>query len=223
MLGRLPLKESKIDNGRNRLVIGLTGKMCAGKNVAADILAEKGFAVIDADAVAHQALEECTSEVLAAFEQLAHERGISIKNADGSINRRELGKLLFPNSELLARQEAILFPKITEIITSFADEHKETHTVINAPLLFKSPVANLCNFVIIVTAPAVVRLFRARRRDGLSCKRILERFSSQRGLFSQNAIKNTDIFKVRNVSGRASLKRKLEKVLMLKDASIRNL
>ena len=203
-------------DGRKRLIIGLTGKMCAGKNVAADILAEKGFAVIDADVTAHEALEECAGEVLAAFEAPAREKGINIKTPDGSINRRELARLLFPNKELLARQESILFPKINEIIARFADEHKETHTVINAPLLFKSPVAGLCDFTIIITAPAVVRFFRARRRDGLSCKRILERFSAQRELFSQKALKNADIVWVRNIAGRESLAGRLDGALRAK-------
>ena len=206
------MKESR------RLVIGLTGKMCAGKNVAADILADEGFAVIDADEAAHKALEECTGEVLAAFEALALERGLRIKNDDGSVNRRELGRLLFSDSALLARHESILFPKINEIIIRFADEHKGTHTVINAPLLFKSEAAALCDFSFIITAPAVVRLFRARKRDGLSFRQILQRFSSQRGLFSQNKVKNADIVKVRNVTGRASLKKRLDEALRKKGA-----
>ena len=212
------MKDDEKGGGQRRLIIGLTGKMCAGKNVAADILAEKGFAVIDADVVAHEALEACRDEVLAAFEAPARKLGISIKNADGSINRRELGRLLFPDRELLARQEAILFPKINEIIANFADAHKEAHTVINAPLLFKSPVAGLCDFVIIVTAPAAVRLWRARRRDGLSCRRILERFLAQRDLFSQNRTKNADIVWVRNIAGRTSLAGRLEGVLRAKGA-----
>ena len=212
------MKENAEEGGQRRLIIGLTGKMCAGKNVAADILAEWGFAVVDADVTAHEALEACAAEVLAAFEAPARERGLSIKSADGSINRRELARLLFPNSELLARQEAILFPKINEIIANFASEHKDVHTVINAPLLFKSPVAGLCDFVIIITAPAVVRLWRARRRDGLSFKRILERFSSQRDLFSQNRTENADIVLVSNIAGRTALAGRLEGVLRAKGA-----
>ncbi len=206
-----------------RLVIGLTGKMCAGKNAAAEILAEKGFAVIDADAAAHQALEECRDKVLAEFEALGLERGIEIKNSDGSINRRALGRLLFPDKELLARQEAILFPKINEILIRFAEENKAAHTVINAPLLFKSKAAELCDFVIIITAPAAIRLFRARKRDGLSFRQILQRFSSQKGLFSQKTIKNADIVKVRNTAGRASLKKGLEATLRAKGVVTENL
>ena len=201
-----------------RLVIGLTGKMCAGKNVAADILAKKGFAIIDADVTAHQALEERRDEVLAAFEAPARERGISIKAPDGSINRRELGRLLFADKELLARQEAILFPKINEIIINFAEEHKDTHTVINAPLLFKSEAAALCDFIIIITAPAIIRLFRARMRDGLSFRHILQRFSSQKGLFSQKKLKNADIVRVMNIAGRESLAGRLDGALRAKGA-----
>ena len=218
MLGGLPLKEGERGEAAKRLIIGLTGKMCAGKNVAADILAERGFAVVDADVVAHEALEACRDEVLAAFEAPALERGISIRGADGGINRRELGRLLFPDKALLARHEAILFPKINEIVANFAEEHKEAHTVINAPLLFKSPVAGLCDFVIIITAPAIVRLFRARRRDGLSFKLIAERFLAQRELFSQKALKNADIVWVSNIAGRMSLAGRLEGILRAKGA-----
>ena len=155
------------ENSKKRFVIGLTGKMCAGKNAAADWLARAGFAVIDADQTAHQALDECRGEVSAAFSAEAEACGIRFRNADGSINRRELGRLLFRYPDLLERHERILFPRINALLKAFIRENAGRHVVINAPLLFKSEAAALCDFVLLITAPAVIRLWRAKKRDGL--------------------------------------------------------
>lgn len=204
------------NTGNGRRVIGLTGKMCSGKNVAAEILEKHGFAVIDADKAAHRALEESREKVFEAFSGEAEKQGLKIRNEDGSVNRRELGKLLFSKKELLAVHEGILYPRINKILKEFTEENKHKNVVINAPLLFKSDAAALCDFVIIIEAPAVQRFFRALKRDRLGVIQILRRFSSQKALFAQNPEENTDIVKVDNCGGKILLERKLLSVLACK-------
>ena len=204
------------ENSKKRFVIGLTGKMCAGKNAAADWLARAGFAVIDADQTAHQALDECRGEVSAAFSAEAEACGIRFRNADGSINRRELGRLLFRYPDLLERHERILFPRINALLKAFIRENAGRHVVINAPLLFKSEAAALCDFVLLITAPAVIRFWRAKKRDGLPFRQIWQRFSAQKALFNQNISANTDIVRVGNGAGKRSLEKKLKAALRRK-------
>ena len=52
-------------------LIGLAGQSCAGKNIVADFLEEKGYAVIDADKVAHTVLQE-QSEVYTCGDKTAY-------------------------------------------------------------------------------------------------------------------------------------------------------
>lgn len=203
-------------------VIGLTGKMCSGKNVASEILEKHGFAVIDADKAAHKALEECRERVLEAFSLEAEKQGLEIENPDGSINRKELGKLLFSKKELLDVHESILYPRINGILKEFIRKNKGKNVVINAPLLFKSDAADLCDFIIIIHAPAIQRFFRASKRDKLGITQILRRFSSQKTLFAQKPAGNTDIVKVDNCGGKKSLEQKLLSVLAGKGVRIGN-
>lgn len=195
------------------LVIGLTGPMCAGKNRAAEILEKRGFAVVDADRVAHEALMDVWDAVVAAFGTLARERGIELLSADGTVNRRALGSLLFSNPELLARHEAIIYPRINALLDDFIDTHKTQGVVINAPLLHKSPVLERCSFVIFIDACAPLRLFRALERDKLPVKQVFARFSAQKNLFAQYREKNVDIQRVYNRGNIRALEKKLDALL----------
>lgn len=187
--------------------------MCSGKNIAAEILEKRGFAVADADKLAHQALIDVTNAVIAAFDAIARERGIELKNADGSINRRELGRLLFGNPELLARHELIIYPRINSLLDRFIDKHPGQTVVINAPLLHKSPVLERCEFVIFIDAWTPIRFFRAMKRDKLHPEQIFARFSAQKHLFSQYLAKNVDIQRVHNRGSIRALEKKLVKLL----------
>lgn len=195
------------------VVIGLTGPMCAGKNIAADILEKRGFAVVDADKVAHQALREVQETVLAAFREDAAAKGIVLIQADGSINRRSLGQLIFSDPGLLARHEGIIYPRINEILEHFINEHSERGVVINAPLLHKSSILSQCDFVIFIDASLPIRLFRALKRDNLPIWQIFARFWAQKHLFAQYRQKDVDIQRVYNRSSKLALDNKIVKLL----------
>jgi dephospho-CoA kinase len=199
--------------GRSHPVIGLTGPMCAGKNVAGEILERRGFAVVDADKVAHAALVDVQSKVIAEFRDLAAERGIALVATDGSLDRRALGSLVFSDPDLLARHEAIVYPRINELLDCYIEENPNRLVVINAPLLHKSPVLDRCDFVIFIDACAPIRLFRARNRDKLPFTQIFARFSAQKHLFAQYLLKDVDIQRVWNHGNAKDLARKLMKLL----------
>lgn len=197
----------------NPPVIGLTGPMCAGKNLAADMLARRGYAVADADKIAHQALEDVRERVIAEFADEAELAGIALTRPDGSLDRRVLGALLFADPAKLARHEAIVYPRIDELLGSFIDDHREGGVVINAPLLHKSAVLPRCSFVIFIDAPVILRFFRALKRDSLTARQIAARFSAQKKLFAQYLSKNVDIERVNNRGSTRALERRLESAL----------
>ena len=197
-------------------VIGLTGPMCAGKNRVGEILEKRGFAVVDADKVAHQALVDVTDQVAAAFGDIAASLGTELKNPDGSINRRALGSLIFSDPALLARHESIIYPRINELLGTFIDEHRDRPVVINAPLLHKSPILDRCDFVIFVDAWPIIRLFRALRRDKMPLSQILARFSAQKNLFAQYLSQNVDTVRVQNKGSIRALEKRLIKLLSIR-------
>ncbi|HNY20767.1 MAG TPA: dephospho-CoA kinase [Treponemataceae bacterium] len=203
----------KYKDNRAHPVIGLTGPMCAGKNEASAILERLGFAVVDSDQTAHQALDDRRDMVFEAFKDIAEGRGISLSKPDGSLDRRALGSIVFSDPSLLARHESIVYPRINELLDAFIDANPDLPVVINAPLLHKSPVLDRCDFVIFVDAWWPIRLFRARTRDHLPFRQIFARFSAQKNLFSQYISKNVDIQRVHNRGSTGALERRLLKLL----------
>ena len=180
-------------------IICVTGQMAAGKNFVCSKLEEQGWLSTDLDITAHKAIELCTDEILKTFSPEAENSGISIKNSDGSINRRNLGKLLFKNPEFLSKQESIIYPKIIELTKDFIAQNKTKKIIINATVLFKTPeLLNLCDAVLFVTAPFFTRLKRAKKRDHMPLRQILRRFYAQKDL--KKSYKNFEkpIFIIKN-------------------------
>ena len=133
-------------------LIGLAGQSCAGKNIVADFLEEKGYAVIDADKVAHTVLQEQSEAVITRFSPHAAKRGLHLRGQDGLLDRRALSVLLFSEPALLAEHESFILPKIEARIRSFIEnaltEQPNRPVVLNAPTLHKTSVKNgiTCRF-----------------------------------------------------------------------------
>ena len=194
------------------MLVGLSGPMAAGKNLAGTILEEMGCAVIDADETAHIALENTKQQVLVTFGEEAAQKGINLMNADGTINRKALAQIVFASKEALAKQEAIIHPEVSRLLEQFIAEHPEQTCVINATVLNKVPLAAKCDFIIYVDAPFFVRLIRAKKRDKHSIFHLLKRFSSQKELYAQYQKLNVDIYRVRNMGSSKKLQKKLHRI-----------
>ena len=165
-------------------VIAVTGPMAAGKNYICSQLEKEGWACVDADILVHEAIELVKDKVLKTFVPYAEQQNIKLTNEDGSIDRKALGKLLFSFPELLNIQESIVYPIIIKQIEEFIAANPKA--VINATVLYKTPqLLEHCKKVLFVTAPALKRLSRARKRDKLPYTQLFRRFYAQRNLFKQ--------------------------------------
>lgn len=167
-------------------IICITGPMAAGKNYICSQYEKEGWLSLDADKQVHKAIELASPMIQISFRREAEEAGINISNPDGSLNRRALGKLLFSRPELLARQEEIVYPYIIEETKAFIASNPEKNIILNATVLFKTPeLMGMCEKILFVTAPFFTRIRRARKRDNLPVKQILERFWAQRDLLKE--------------------------------------
>ena len=166
------------------MVIAVVGPMAAGKNYICSKMEKEGWAAVDADILVHSAIEIAKDRILETFSPYAQQQSIPLTRADGSIDRRALGKLLFAVPELLSIQESIVYPIITKQIEDFINEHEKT--IINATVLYKTPeLLKRCQKILFVTAPLLTRLRRARQRDHLPYKQIFRRFHAQRNLLKE--------------------------------------
>ena len=186
------------------MVIGVAGKTCAGKNVIAKKIEKLGYKHVDVDQLGHIALDTEKEKLIKTF-------GLKIQNADGSINRKALGAIVFSNPEEKKKLENIVHPKMIQMVEDIIAEQQ--NVVINAAILFEMKLDRLCDIVFWVDAPAVVRFFRGLRRDKVGAWRLFKRIWAQRkmnpNLFSSNA----DIFTISNIGSSEKTAEKVVKIL----------
>ncbi|GHV27092.1 dephospho-CoA kinase [Spirochaetia bacterium] len=178
-------------NKHTGLIIGLTGTYCAGKNYVGRLLSVRGLPVLDVDKLGHRAIETEREAILERF-------GGDILGADGAIDRRLLGAKVFGNPEELAALEGIVHPAANAMTTEWIAEQEGRPCVINAALLHRSSVFEVLSCIILVQAPFLTRLLRAKKRDGLPLMQLLRRFWSQREFTPQYSAKIADIYVIEN-------------------------
>jgi dephospho-CoA kinase len=159
-------------------VIGLTGGIGSGKSTVSRILAELGAVVMDADKVGHQAYQpgtETWKDVVAAF-------GKEVVAADGSIDRKKLGAIVFGDAGALARLNQIVHPRMYDMMAEQIEEYRQQGVevvVLDAAILIEANWTPLVDEVWLTVAsePTVVR--RVRERTGLPEEQIRSRIRSQ--------------------------------------------
>ncbi|MDR1374837.1 MAG: dephospho-CoA kinase [Treponema sp.] len=171
-------------------LIGLTGTYCSGKNYVARFLEERGLPVLDVDKLGHEALEAEKAAVAARF-------GPDILGAGGAVDRRLLGDRVFGKPGELSALEDIVHPAANRLTEAWIGRQKGP-CVINAALLHRSGVFKRLHFIILVRAPFLTRLLRARRRDRLPLGSLIRRFKSQREFISQYLTQKADIYTIDN-------------------------
>jgi dephospho-CoA kinase len=184
-------------------IIGLTGTYCAGKNHVAGLLERRGLAVLDVDKLGHQAIAEEREAIVARF-------GDAVLGPGGEVDRRRLGARVFGKPEELAALEALVHPAANRLTLDWLKARGEGPCVINAALLHKSAVFGRLDAVILVRAPLLTRLLRAKRRDRLPWPALIRRFQSQWDFSARyrdkNFLGNADIYVIDN-RGRARVSR----------------
>ena len=161
------------------MLIGLTGGYCAGKNRVAGLLEARGFTSIDVDRLGHRALDLAKPEVVRRF-------GEGILAADGSIDRKTLGAIVFADHKALADHEAIVHPHMFALVEeSVAELHARGSgsILINAAILYRMPIAATCDAILEVRACLPRRLLRAWSRDRSGIFRTVARIRSQKALW----------------------------------------
>jgi len=159
-------------------VIGLTGGIGTGKSTVSRFLAELGATIIDADKLGHEAFKpdtEAWREVVAAF-------GKQIVTANGTIDRKKLGAIVFSNPQARVRLNKIMHPKIYNLVKAQLEEYRRQEVpaaVLEAPLLLEAGWTPLVDEVWVTTAPEATALERLRKRNGLSEAESLARIRTQ--------------------------------------------
>ena len=159
------------------LVLGLTGNIGCGKSSVSTIFMENNIKVVDADIVARQIFDDknLLNEVFSTF-------GKSIRNQDGSLNRRALGNIVFNDDEKLILLNNLTHPKIKQKILSKVEEYKnqgEKIVVIYAALLIEDDYIPYIQKLILITCRKEIQINRIIARDNCTKEEAISRINSQ--------------------------------------------
>jgi len=135
-------------------IIGLTGGIASGKNFIAEIFANNGAAIFDADEEVHKLLESDKSTI-EEVKKFSPESFVEHK-----INRKILRKIVFSNSEKLEMLEKILHPKVRKKYQSFLDKSKKEGrkmVILNIPLLLEKKGYECDKIIAVISTKSIQR------------------------------------------------------------------
>lgn len=145
-------------------VLGLTGSIGMGKSTTAQMFAEEGLPVWDADATVHRLYAPGQPAALAI--------GTLFPDAldpDGSVNRATLRALIQADRTVLDRLNAAIHPIVAEDRAQFLTVHEAAEIVLlDVPLLYESRIDTACDAVAVVSAPPEIQRERVLSRGAMT-------------------------------------------------------
>lgn len=161
--------------------IGLTGGIGTGKSTVARYLAERyGLPVLDADIYAREAVA-VGSPILGA---IAARYGPGAQLADGSLDRRRIGEIVFHDPAERRWLEQQIHPYVRQRFHQALETLPEdaATVVLAIPLLFEAGLTGLVSEIWVVACPLAEQVARLKARDRLSDSQIVARIASQMDL-----------------------------------------
>ena len=160
-------------------IIGILGGIGSGKSTVAELFAHLGCVVIDADKIAHHALEdpEIKQKILDFF-------GQKILDTSGQIDRKALADIAFGDKEKLSKLNSIIHPVVLQccetLIETYNSQAQVKAIVLDMPLLLEAGWQNRCNRLIFVDCKDELKADRAKKN----------------GVFNKNQLKIRENFQI---------------------------
>ena len=146
------------------LRIGLTGGIGSGKTTVADMFADHGVPVIDADEIARALV----APYQPAYDEIIEAFGRDIVDGDGNIDRDKLRQLVFDDTQRRQELEVILHPRVRTEIRHQSMELDAPYCVIVIPLLIEADQLDLVERVLVVDLDEEKQVQRVGARSGIS-------------------------------------------------------
>lgn len=175
-------------------LVGLTGGIGSGKSSVSRILAAYGASIIDADHITHNLQQRgrpLWSAILKAF-------GWPILLADGSLDRKKLGRLVFNDADQRHVLNHIVRPAVQREIHAGIERARgegAALVVIDVPLLIEGGLYRIVDEVWVVYTEPEQQAARIQQRDGVSADTAWRRIAAQMPLkdklaYAQRVIDN---------------------------------
>ena len=154
--------------------IGLTGGIGVGKTYVSKIFQKMGIPIFNADEQAKKCMVDDAN--LKAAVQLAFGENMYLK---GVLQKEELAKIVFNNSENLAKLNALVHPIVKQKFEDWCSLQSTSMVIKEAAILFESDAHLGLDTVVCVSSPENLRTERVQKRDGSSVEQIQSRMSKQ--------------------------------------------
>lgn len=160
------------------LRMGLTGGIASGKSAVGALLRDMGFPVLDADSLAHKQLEPSQP----ARDEVLKEFGADLADASGRIDRAKLASIVFADPAKLARLNAIIHPRVEELVFRQFDQWQQSGVrdvaFVEAALLVEAGIAPKLDGLVVAYCAPEQQLARLRAR-GMSENEAKRRIAAQ--------------------------------------------
>jgi len=161
------------------LKVGLTGSIAVGKSHVLSVLAELGAHVLDADEIAREVVQPGTKGLKSVCDAF----GDAVLNDDGTLNRSQLGSIVFADEAKRVQLNKLLHPLILAVqddrIRELQQHDPEGIVIIDAALMIESGGFRRLDKLIVVHCRPELQLQRLMSRDGLSREAAEQRINSQ--------------------------------------------
>lgn len=177
--------------------IGLTGGIGSGKSLVCSVFERLDIPVYNADKEAKKFLNqhEVINKIVSQF-------GEAVLSEDKTeINRKKLAELVFADKNYLNTLNSIIHPLVLQDFKLWCSKQSALYVVQEAAILFESGFNKFVDKIILVKAPADIRVQRVMLRDGIAQKDVLARMQNQ---FPENTIESMVDYVIDN-SGTALL------------------
>lgn len=148
------------------MIVGITGSVGTGKSTVSKMFEEKGAHRIDADKLAHEAIEKGK----APYRSVVRFFGKRILRPDESVDRRLLAGIVFGNRKKLKALNARIHPyvlrRIRDEIRRISASRKTVCIVVEVPLLHEGRLARMFDVIVTVSCAPSIRRVRWSRRGG---------------------------------------------------------
>lgn len=145
------------------LRVGLTGGIASGKSTIAAMFEELGATLVDTDQIAREVVapgEPVLDSIRDAF-------GDSVFEADGSLDRAAMRRVVFRDETKRKRLEALLHPLIRARTLEAMQLATGPYVIAAVPLLVETGFAELVDRVLVVHSTPEQQIARVMHRDGI--------------------------------------------------------
>ncbi|MDF0535132.1 dephospho-CoA kinase [Shewanella sp. A32] len=156
-------------------IVGLTGGIGSGKSTVANLFAELGVTIVDADIIAREVVAPGSE----GLQQIVQHFGTTILDTDGTLNRSLLREQVFSDPKQREWLNQLLHPMIRQRMLAQAKAATSPYAILVVPLLFENRLECLVNHTLVIDIGRDTQIRRTIDRDHVSKTQVINIIDSQ--------------------------------------------